>query len=92
MSTNLGTIEMHATKEIAFEKGRYLLHFSQNGAWAWNGLAYLDLTGYTAGSYFSWICNNFSDQLTVTVTTNGLTITSKLDRDINITYTCLKKY
>ena len=62
--------------------------------WPRNGLAYLDFTGYTEGSYFKWICGNISAILTVTVTTSGLTITttSDLGVTIKVSSTKLKTY
>lgn len=89
---NHSILNSDSSRDISFDKGRYLLHFSQNGGWPRNGLAYLDLTGYANGSYFSWICGNLSSMLTVTINSTGVTITasSELGVGINISSTKLK--
>ena len=89
---NNSILNSDSSRDISFDKGRYLLHFSQNGVWPRNGLAYLDLTGYADGSYFSWICGNLSNMLTVTINSTGVTITasSELGVGINIGSTKLK--
>lgn len=90
MSGNIGKLSANASRDISIAPGRYLLSFSQGGAWSRNGLAYLDLTGYVNGSYFSWICGNISSMMDVVINASGITITINEGMGVDINCSCTK--
>ena len=90
MCENLGKLSVNVPKDIIMAPGRYLLSFSQGGAWIRNGIAYLDLTGYVNGSYFGWICGNISGMMDVVINANGITITTNAGMGVDINCSCTK--
>ena len=86
-------IRPNTTTEIELDPGRYLVSISQNGAWPYNALGYLDLTKHSGGSYFSWITGNISSLVTVEVSTSSIIFTgsSSLGTNIRPCFTQLHK-